>query len=252
MRYRNFLAILSFSCLIRISKSITNMNFPPPHVPERPATRIVWPPKIFQNTALGYLYDSKSRSTFLSLITDTANTLLATGNWYPRDIGRSTALSNGMILYQFGDTFCHNQTGGFLGVADNTCSVVKARDNPTLSAYYPQAHHASSSHPPGEVVLESFIKRPEEQDTENVMWKIWAFSGIVELEKIKPGGSVLGVTFYELRKWEKNPLQPQLEKYRYQYTGIAQVEYDPKHGHVFKVSRGLDSQIPLFKASDEL
>jgi hypothetical protein len=158
-----------------------------------------------------------------------------------------------MVLYQFGDTFCHNQTGDFVGLADNTCSLVRSQDNPTLSAYHSQVHKASPGPIAGEAVLESFIKRSKEQDTENVKWKIWDFSGIVELEKSKPGGGVLGVTFYELRKWEKtSPTQPLPEKYRYQYTGIAQVEYDPTNGAVFKVSRGLDGQEPLFKAGNEL
>jgi hypothetical protein len=149
-----------------------------------------------------------------------------------------------MIVYQFGDTFCHNQTGDFLGVADNTYSIVKQTDNPSLSSYYTPFHNLK--HVEGEHLLESFIQRPEEQDTADVKWKIWAFSGIVELEKSKLGGGVLGVTFYELRKLEEN-LKP--SKYRYQYTGIAQVEYDPANGSIIKTSRGVDGHKPLFNAS---
>jgi len=199
-----------------------------PPMPKRPATRIVWPPQIMQHTPLGYVYDT-------------------TGNWYPRDIGRSTSLSNGLTIYQFGDTFCHNRTGDFLGVADNTCAIVTSASNPTLSSYHPQVHNPS--HVQGEMVLESFIKkRSEEQDTEHVKWKIWCFSGIVELGRSGPGGPVVGVCFYELRKWESGVKEG--EKYRYQYTGIAQVEYDPLNGDVFKVSRGDSKDNALFKIDE--
>ena len=64
-----------------------------------------------------------------------SNTVIANGNSYPRDIGRSTQLMNGTIVFQFGDTFSHDQEGNFIGLSSNTCAVTTDPKNPTLSSY---------------------------------------------------------------------------------------------------------------------
>lgn len=53
---------------------------------------------------------------------------------HSRDIGRSFELS-GQRYYIFGDTFCKNKKGDFVGLANNTVAHVPLPAHPCLTSY---------------------------------------------------------------------------------------------------------------------
>ena len=58
----------------------------------------------------------------------------ANGLDYSRDIGRSFTL-NGKNFYIFGDTFCKNTAGDFVGVVNNTAALLPRKDKFCNSRY---------------------------------------------------------------------------------------------------------------------
>ncbi|KAH6709259.1 hypothetical protein BKA61DRAFT_579328 [Leptodontidium sp. MPI-SDFR-AT-0119] len=163
--------------------------------------RVAWPPKVVHQTPMGIHRDG-------------------TGNRYPRDIGRSSILSNGDIIFQFGDTFMHNERGTFIGLANNTYSVATDDKNPTLSLY-------KHTNPLGNGPVEPFI--PLELSEIQRGFKAWSFSGIVEdvfdpeIDKREGYKMKLlpGWTFFEIRRPGPYSYLP------HQYVGVAKVVYDP-------------------------
>jgi len=115
--------------------------------------------------------------------------LIVSGNYYPRDIGRSSQLGSA-VFYQFGDTFCHKSNGDFIGVVPNTAALVLDTSNPTLSKY---AGSTEEKVPAliGELCTKS--GRPIEDDR----YKIWSFSGVVETHEAD--GITYGVTWAQKR-----------------------------------------------------
>ncbi|KAE8444605.1 hypothetical protein EG329_014436 [Mollisiaceae sp. DMI_Dod_QoI] len=157
--------------------------------------RVIWPPRVIQQTPLGTLRDD-------------------TGNWLPRDIGRSSQLANGHVVVQFGDTFDHNRNGQFLGVKDNTCAIVPDTNNPTLSKY---ANHPDNNEVP------VFVRQyPNEFD---IPTKFWSFSGIVETGKGE-NGIIQGYTWFKVTRMDGNMQED------YLHMGIAKVEYDPANRRI--------------------
>ncbi|PVH88322.1 hypothetical protein DL98DRAFT_580737 [Cadophora sp. DSE1049] len=162
---------------------------------------VAWPPVIINQTPMGFHRD-------------------VTTNRYSRDIGRSSILSNGEILFQFGDTFSKNNAGHFLGLTDNTCAIAADPKNPTLSSY----RHRD---PLGEDIIKPFIKLEDSEIRRGE--KIWSFSGIVErtddweLEKTEGFNTrrIVGWTFFEVCQKNLTGALP-----TYCYTGIAKVVYD--------------------------
>ncbi|KAK6587273.1 hypothetical protein PZA11_000563 [Diplocarpon coronariae] len=77
---------------------------------------VAWPPKVLYYTEMGVIRDS-------------------THNWYPRDIGRSSELLPSMFIYQFGDTFCHDANGQYIGLSQNSYAIAHDRSNPNVSSY---------------------------------------------------------------------------------------------------------------------
>ncbi|CZT42730.1 uncharacterized protein RSE6_02674 [Rhynchosporium secalis] len=128
------------------------------------------------------------------------------GKWYPRDIGRSTMLSNGHVLFQWGDTFSHDHAGNFLGLTRNTCSSTTNPFDCTKSAYKSHQHNGMvKSLIPGWVVQQKLA---------------WSFSGIIETSD--PGSVLIsGWTWYEDRQVVSGAAIPV-----YNYTGLAKIEYD--------------------------
>ena len=53
---------------------------------------------------------------------------------YSRDIGRSFTL-NGKNFYIFGDTFCQNTAGDFVGLVDNTAALLPQKNKFCDSRY---------------------------------------------------------------------------------------------------------------------
>ncbi|KAG4432004.1 hypothetical protein IFR05_012510 [Cadophora sp. M221] len=163
--------------------------------------RVAWPPKIVHETPMGIHRDG-------------------TGNRYPRDIGRSTMLSNGDIIFQFGDTFMHNERGNPIGLANNTYSVATDTKNPALSLY-------RCTGPQGNAPVQPFIPLSLSEVQQGM--KAWAFGGIVEdvydREIDKREGYKMkllpGWTFFEIRRPSPYSYLP------HQYVGVAKVVYDP-------------------------
>ncbi|KAI6250228.1 hypothetical protein HI914_01772 [Erysiphe necator] len=161
--------------------------------------KVIWPPKIKLRTPLGYLRDS-------------------TGNFYPRDIGRSSILSNGSVLWQFGDTFSHNFRNDFLGVTDNTCSVGSSQ-NPTLSSYakasgVPQKdddyilNNDNASF--GDQILKPLLGSfPNFHGPNAKNIKLWPFSGVVEYSRCPE--FVRGWSFYELSTYKDGSMDTEIQ-----------------------------------------
>ncbi|POS83191.1 hypothetical protein EPUL_004758, partial [Erysiphe pulchra] len=189
--------------------------------------RVIWPPKIKLVTPMGYLRDS-------------------TGNSYPRDIGRSSKLSNGAVVWQFGDTFSHNFSGDFLGVTDNTCSVGSVQD-PTLSSYSKAANGSledktfNSSF--GDQILTPLLGPfPNFQGPNAKNIKLWPFSGIVEHSCCSE--FLRGWTFYELSTYEDGSLETDI-----QAVVVAEVTHQNRTG-ITKATLAGQGDHQLFKVNE--
>jgi hypothetical protein len=143
------------------------------------------------------------------------------------------------VLYQFGDTFCHNQDGDYLGLASNTAALVLDTQNPTFSKYRGSK----------EQQIPDFIKLFEDEqlpNTKDIVYKIWSFSGTVEYKT--EDEYVYGWTWFQMRKHFTQ--DPPAEDPKVAYIGIAKVEYHDNAAHrAFKVSRN-EKHRALFEASD--
>ncbi|KAH7364210.1 hypothetical protein BKA65DRAFT_590568 [Rhexocercosporidium sp. MPI-PUGE-AT-0058] len=189
--------------------------------------RVAWPPRIIHQTPMGVHRDG-------------------TGNKYPRDIGRSSMLSNGDIIFQFGDTFMHNEKGTFIGLASNTYSVATDTTNPSLSLY----NHAS---PVGQSPIEPFIPLEPGEIAQGL--KACSFSGIVEdvydREIDKREGYkmklIQGWTFFEIRRTIPNS---SLLPY-HQYVGVAKVVYNPDEKEATATWTGASSANRILFAGNE-
>ena len=91
-----------------------------------------------------------------------------------RDIGRSTHLS-GYLYYFFGDTFCKNADGEFVGVSGNNFALICNTEKPLESTYLSVAKSG---------MVEELVKlsnaEKEEQTKGGFTYKFWPFSGMVE------------------------------------------------------------------------
>ena len=96
---------------------------------------------------------------------------------YSRDIGRSSVISN-RAFFQFGDTFCKDLLGNYVGVTSHTCSRLCWVGNPEVSEYI-------NIDPDGKVA--SFIPLTTQElalDQQHADQKeritLWSFGGIAE------------------------------------------------------------------------
>lgn len=151
-----------------------------------------------------------------------ANKRTDTGNWIPRDIGRSSQFSNGHVVVQFGDTFEHDIDGKFLGVIENTCAVITDPKNPTVSTY----PEREAGHVP------VFIQQYSGEFP--VPAKFWSFSGIVE-SFVDQGGIIHGYTWFKITRMKG------LEE-DYIRMGMAKVEYNPATKYMYVLRVPSDSE----------
>lgn len=116
-----------------------------------------YPPKVAHIEVLGYVQDTS-------------------GIYHSRDIGRSFQLF-GNVYLTFGDTFCNNINGEYVGAANNTVAIIDDVDEPLKSRYF-------------DVDAKGFV-RPfipmtnEEKLLENSKMGrvcLWAFGGVVEMD----------------------------------------------------------------------
>lgn len=143
----------------------------------------IYPPILEDLEILGYIKDKN-------------------GIGYPRDIGRS-AIIHDEVFFIFGDTFCNNAAGEFVGITSNTIAYVEDRAKPLESQY-------------GEIFSDGMVKAfvpisTKERESE---WKrtgsrtiFRMFGGVVDI------GVVGVVWFQKLIKWEDG---------REEYRGVGQ------------------------------
>jgi hypothetical protein len=195
--------------------------------------RVAWPPELVSSTPLGAIRDGRG-SPMLPL-TKSDNTLpIASGNSYPRDIGRSSELG-GRVFFQFGDTFCHNSDGKFIGLTNNTAALLLDKSNPALTKY------AGST----EERIPDFIKllNDEQNGSGSLGHSIWSFSDTVEYQK--QDHYVDGWTWYQMRI--RYPHDLPTDEPKVAYIGIARVSYHTRHRTLTTLR---DKEVPaLFEVS---
>jgi hypothetical protein len=134
-------------------------------------------------------------------------TLIGNGRTYPRDIGRSSSLGKGGVIFQFGDTIAHNDAGEFIGGTSSTAAVVQDPTSyPTVTSY--------SLDDEGKVP--SFIPlRPEERDQDlyGKRTTLLCFGGIVEIGEAD-GDVATGWVFYQ-KGTQVSDIYRVLLRYRY-------------------------------------
>ena len=116
-----------------------------------------YPPTVESNKILGYVEE-------------------VNGIFHSRDIGRSFELF-GNVYLKFGDTFCNNSNGEFVGLANNTVAIIEDTSQPLKSQYLEVEENG---------FIEPFIQltyeeqKFEEKKEGRVV--LWAFGGVVEME----------------------------------------------------------------------
>jgi hypothetical protein len=136
---------------------------------------------------------------------------------YSRDIGRS-AILKGRVYYMFGDTFCKNKKGEFIGVQSTTSALVPDKSQPLSSTYLTWQEDG---------LVDNFVPLTEaEHRLEKIVWNdktrprvtLWAFGGMVETLGAGWLWYQKGVIYEEEGK----------EENKYHGTGIARVEADDR------------------------
>ncbi|KAM0798070.1 hypothetical protein BDR22DRAFT_891591 [Usnea florida] len=145
-----------------------------------------YPPKVEQVETLGYI----------SEVSDI---------FHSRDIGRSFELF-GHVYLIFGDTFCNDGDGNFVGLANNTVAIIQNSDQPLKSKYLETEENG---------FIKPFIPMtPEEQQLEaekKGRVVLWAFGGVVEM---KDGSG---------RLWYQKSVDHGCGNSEYHGTGIAKI-----------------------------
>ncbi|KAL9127533.1 MAG: hypothetical protein Q9217_003601 [Psora testacea] len=101
---------------------------------------------------------------------------------YSRDIGRSFRLG-GSVYFIFGDTFCKNSAGEFVGLVSNTVSMVMDEIKPLESSYLCIKEDGMVE--PLIPLNEEEIKLQKEHPEQRVT--LWNFSGVVETARYEKG-----------------------------------------------------------------
>ncbi|KAA6416020.1 MAG: hypothetical protein FRX48_00739 [Lasallia pustulata] len=144
-------------------------NYPTEGVIKAPAT---YPPVLESVEILGYVTDRN-------------------GIGYSRDIGRSSTFA-GRCYYVFGDTFCKDKDGDFVGLQSNTAAIVKSPAEPLNSEYLSiQKDGLVDALIPLIGEEHRFYKDPRFWKDPEWRVTLWPFGGIVETS---PG---LGWIWYE-------------------------------------------------------
>ena len=128
-------------------------------------SRAVYPPVVESSETLGYIVDQN-------------------GIGYSRDIGRSSSLG-GRQYYIFGDTFCKNVQGDFVGLTCNSAAIIPDSTKPLESAYLNIRDNG---------MVDALVPLTDAEcrlSKEKVRVILWAFGGISES---RPG---LGWMWYQ-------------------------------------------------------
>lgn len=91
-------------------------------------------------------------------------------------------------MFQFGDTFSHNDAGEFVGGTSSTAAIVQdAIHSPTVTSYVLDE----------EDCIPSFIPmRPEERTQDGKRTTLWCFGGLIEIGDAD-GDVAAGWVFYQ-------------------------------------------------------
>lgn len=123
------------------------------------------------------------------------------GIFHSRDIARSFELF-GNVYLKFGDTFCIDNKGEFVGLASNTVAVIQDKTQPLRTKYLGVEENG---------FIKPFIQlTPEEQQYEGRV-VLWAFGGVIKMDD----GSG--------RVWYQKSIDHGLGNLEYCGTGIAKV-----------------------------
>ncbi|KAG8533746.1 uncharacterized protein KY384_001487 [Bacidia gigantensis] len=163
-------------------------------------TQACWPPTLTTDPEiLGYLTDINKIN-------------------YSRDIGRSFHLG-GNIYHQYGDTFCKNSKGDFVGVVCCTTSKVVDQSKPLQSSYLAIDSNG--------LVMPLLSLNDEEiayqKNNPGNRPTLWAFGGVVEV------GNGIGLLWYE-KGIDHNPGSGQPQTYECLGIGIAKVAIERSSG----------------------
>ena len=128
------------------------------------------------------------------------------GIFHSRDIGRSFK-HNGQVFLSFGDTFCDDSEGQFVGLTNNTVAVIEDIHEPLKSKYLEVGENG---------IVKPFIGlTPEEQkieDDKKGRVILWAFGGVVEIDDRGTG-----------YLWYQKSIDHGCDNLEYIGTGIAKV-----------------------------
>ncbi|KAI9660367.1 MAG: hypothetical protein M1821_009717 [Bathelium mastoideum] len=100
------------------------------------------------------------------------------GRKTPRDIGRAVWLG-GNTYYAFGDTFCFDDGGEFVGARNNTIAYVPDPANQPTKSQYLESQPYVSLHIPHTESEEAYENEPEHKKN-NDRVTCWSFGGIIE------------------------------------------------------------------------
>ncbi|MCJ1370988.1 hypothetical protein MMC20_002203 [Loxospora ochrophaea] len=160
-----------------------------------------YPPELISMTKLGYVKEHS-------------------GVQYSRDVGRTSAFAHTQFFI-FGDTFCWDGQGQFVGVQSNTASIINAPV--PIETTYPSIQPNGLVDPL--IPLTEHEKRLEKE--ENVRVTLWPFGGIVETQ---PG--------WGWAWFEKGVVHSPDGRNEPCGIGIAQIRMDQSSGNVIRVNRG--------------
>lgn len=96
------------------------------------------------------------------------------GIGYSRDVGRSSILG-GRVVWEFGDTFCKDETGRFLGVVSHTSAAVPDLERPLCTMYQLDCDKKPKRFIP---LTEEEAQFEKEVDKHHSRLTFWGFGGI--------------------------------------------------------------------------
>lgn len=99
------------------------------------------------------------------------------GRNIPRDFGRSISLG-GQLFHMFGDTFCFDDNGEFVGLTSNTCAHIGDKSIPTRSSYW-TSNPLVPEFIPFTPEDHKYNKRKKKEGTQCRVAN-WAFGGVIE------------------------------------------------------------------------
>ena len=151
-----------------------------------------YPPKVEQMETLGYVEE-------------------VNGIFHSRDIGRSFELFGNVYLI-FGDTFCNDSEGAFVGLANNTVAIIENPEQPLKSKYLETEDRGC---------IKPFIPMTSEEQQLEMEKKgrvvLWAFGGVVEM---KDGSG---------RLWYQKSVDHGSGNLDYYGTGVAKIIENYSH-----------------------